>query len=59
MNYCIGDFQGIGYTISEANDDMGTFFDTTKKFVSDNQMVLLALAIAGLGIYALLDNQKA
>jgi hypothetical protein len=53
-------FSGISYNpgdyVTPGTSGLGGFFDTTKKFVSDNQLVLLSLAIAGIGIYALLDN---
>ncbi len=53
-------FAGISYNpgdyVTPGTSGFGGFFDTTKKFVADNQMMLLALAIAGIGIYALMDN---
>ena len=53
-------FAGISYNpgdyVTPGTSGFGGFVDTTKKFVADNQMMLLALAIAGIGIYALMDN---
>jgi hypothetical protein len=53
ISYMPGDYATPG------TSGFGSFAEASKKFIVDNQMVLLTLAIAGIGIYALLDNKKA
>lgn len=54
---------GISYNpgdyVTPGTSGFGGIVDSTVGFVKDNQMMLLALAIAGIGIYALVDKQKA
>jgi hypothetical protein len=53
MSYNEGDFHTPG------TSGFGGFVDSTKKFVSDYQMPLLAVAILALGVMALKEDKRA
>jgi hypothetical protein len=53
---------GISYNpgdyVTPGTSGLGGFVDNTKKFISDNQLLILAIAIAGIGLYALRDEDS-